>query len=221
MDPLRVTLLRRRLAPRTLTTATEAARLVKPSTECTRLACPQSDGGCVGHQMLANGLRAAAPRPLSTTRLPPRARVRGYDCDCAEADSARIGAYSCRDQAAWGKCVTLNLTHLCSGWCNNCGRQVEGFPTGERGPASPAACTEPSAPPPAEVAPPTAPPDAPVVYMWTVWAVVLAAFLCCCCARAYGRPRRAHVAGEHYTARLATTEARSSTSDPCVQLERL
>ena len=52
------------------------------------------DAGCVSRDALAEGLRAAAVRPVGGA-LPPRAALRGYQCECAGTD-ASYGGYSCR-----------------------------------------------------------------------------------------------------------------------------
>ena len=92
------------------------------------------DRGCVGRDELAAGLRAGAvalaarnghdsgpsfPRPL-----PPPARVRNYRaCECSDRDD-RVGNYTCREQASFGKCGESWMGG-CTAWCTNCGSPLE------------------------------------------------------------------------------------------------
>merc|ERR1712185_544387 len=84
------------------------------------------DRACVSRDELAAGLQAgaaaltardglhAAP-PAST---PPRARIRNYRaCECADR-LARVGNFTCRQQASWGKCREPWMSG-CTAWCAN------------------------------------------------------------------------------------------------------
>ena len=114
--------------------------------------CTNLDAGCVGHDALAEGLRAAAQRPLGG--LPLRPKLKGLECECS-GSGASYGGYSCREQAEWGKCLGMNNARIsqCGAWCNNCGKSVAdalGTPPPECFTVDPRGATLPvrSSPPP-------------------------------------------------------------------------